>query len=752
MTRPLIRSLALLVLSLACWTDGRAQTLGVTLVGTVTDDTGSVLPGATVTATNTATGLVRTVAADTVGRYRILGLPPGTYDVRVELQGFITVLQRAQELRVGQTVTLDHRMKLGALTETVDVTAETPVVQTESTMLATIIRTDQVDALPSLNRNFTELAAQAPGVVVAGNNVTIGNGPTVGTGFWVDGSSLQEPTVGGAAFQVVQDWIQEFSVLTSQLPAEFGAAQNGIINAVTRSGSNQVRGRVSGFFQDDALNSTLWRATTKTPFNQQRIGAQVGGPIRKDSVFYFVGYERSHTLTNVPVSIAPFFVGVVPDVSLNAAGTAAVGSVEVEPTIHSTIVKVDIRRGDAHTFTPRLLLVKQDNSANGSTTATNVPLTASRQAVDQLNDSYQLGWTWVRSSSALLDSRIAYRRLGTLTDCHAARLNGTPFHLTLTTLTNPALVYPTGGPTLGCTGPWGERGEREFSINETYTQTTSAHTWKMGGMIMRATHFGYEHQNQAGQYTMGRLALFDVADATTYPLGYSINYAPGENPYWEIGGPQFAAFVQDSWRVGSSLTLNLGLRWDAEAKLPSANEYVDNMKAPYNARLNHVNTQYANVAPRLGFTWTPLASNRMAVRGGFGMFYDESHNGTLAGWAGQVGNTLAEGGLVMNVQANNPVLNPYCLGNTRCTAGVPADLQIALRRVMAFALMNNTYPNLAATSVTIGGTTTPLPGIAVSPIPLSVGHIDEDIKTPYRARRRSACRWISAADSTQRSI
>ena len=130
----------------------------------------------------------------------------------------------------------------------------------------------------------------------------------------------------------------------------------------------------------------------------------------------------------------------------------------------------------------------------------------------------------------MLDSRIAYRRLGTLTDCHAARLKGTPFHLTLTTLTNPALVYPSGGPTLGCTGPWGERGEREFSINETYTQNTSAHTWKVGGMIMRATHFGYEHQNQAGQYTMGRLALFSEADATTYPLGTRSTTRPARIP------------------------------------------------------------------------------------------------------------------------------------------------------------------------------------------------------------------------------
>ena len=109
--------------------------------------------------------------------------------------------------------------------------------------------------------------------------------------------------------QLVQDWIQEFSVLTSQFPVEFGTAQNGVVNAVTRSGSNRTQGRVSGYFQDDALNARLWRATTKNPFGQQRTGAQVGGPIVKDRLLYFVGYERNHSLTNIPVSISPIFVG-----------------------------------------------------------------------------------------------------------------------------------------------------------------------------------------------------------------------------------------------------------------------------------------------------------------------------------------------------------------------------------------------------------------------------------------------------------
>ena len=229
---------------------------------------------------------------------------------------------------------------------------------------------------------------------------------------------------------------------------------------------------------------------------------------------------------------------------------------------------------------------------------------------------------------------------------------------------------------------------------------------------------------------MPSLALFNVASPATYPIGYAMNFEPGAHPGWELGGSQYGLFAQDTWRLGQALTLSLGLRYDAEAKLSTINDAVDAMLAPYNTHLNHVDSNNGNVAPRVGFTWAP-GTARLAIRGGFGVFYDTGHNATFAGWAGQVGNPLLPGGLLMNIVANNATLNPYCLGNTRCRGGVPQDLQIALRYVMASAYITNTAPNLAATSVTVNGVTIALPGVAVSPIPLSVGHIDQNIGTPF---------------------
>jgi hypothetical protein len=721
-------SFVLVLSCLCCASVAGAQTNAVTLAGVVTDDTGGALPGATVTATNVATGLVRTATTDSAGRYTVLGLPPGSYDVRAELQAFIAVVQRAQQFQVGQTVALDFKLKIGAVSETVEVTAEVPVVQTDSNVVTRVVRTEEVDQLPSLTRDFTQLATLSPGVTVSANNVTIGNGPTNGTGFQVDGTSMQAPTLGGAAIPLVQDWVQEFSVLSSQFPAEFGAAQNGVINAVTRSGTNRTAGRVSAYFQDASLNATLWNATSKQPFGQQRTSAQLGGPIVKDQLLFFGGYERNHSLTNVPVSISPVFASVVPGLSLNGAGTQAVGAVEQDTTIHSIIAKLDYRPGPAHTVTSRFIVRKFDQSANGSATATNVPLTASRGPQYQLNDSSQLAWTWVVSSASLLDSRVELRRNHIQNGCFAAP---TPlgFSTSLTAINTPTINY-NNAVTLGCAGRWGDAFEKGWFVNEAFTTTRGPHTLKVGGMFVQPLNHVVETQNQNGTYTMPSVALFNAANAATYPIAYSISFEPGAQPGWALGGNQYGLFAQDTWRLGQGLTLSLGLRYDAEAKVSSLNDAVDEMKPPYNTHLNHVDPNNGNVAPRVGFTWTPGGTTRLAIRGGFGVFYDTAKNATFAAWAGQVGNPLTPGGLLMSISANTATLNPYCLGNTRCAAGVPADLQSALRQVIAAALINNTVPNLAATSVTVNGVTTTLPGVAISPIPLSLAHVDQHLQTP----------------------
>ncbi len=595
-TRQMV-SFVLVLSCLFCPAVAGAQTNTVTLAGVATDDTGGALPGVTVTATNTATGLVRTAITDSAGRYTVLGLPPALYDVRAELQGFAPVVQRAQQLQVGQTVTLDFKLKLGALSETVEVTAEVSVVQTESNVLTRVVRTEEVDRLPSLTRDFTQLANLTPGVTVSANNVTIGNGPANSTGFQVDGTSMQAPTMGGTAIQLVQDWIQEFSVLSSQFPVEFGAAQSGVVNAVTRSGSNRTQGRAFGYFQDEALNATLWRATTKNPFGQQRSGAQVGGPILRDRLLYFVGYERNHSLTNIPVSISPIFVGNVPDVTLNAAGTQAVGTVEQDTTVHSIIAKVDYRPGSAHTVTPRVIVRKFNQSANGSATATNVPLTASRGPQYQLNDSSQVAWTWVMSSSSLLDTRVEFRRNHLQNGCFAApSLFGWP--TSLTAINVPTFVYPSGGPTIGCNGRWGDAFEEGWFVNEAFTTNRGPHTLKFGGVFVRPVNHVVETQNQSGRYTMPSVELFSEANPLTYPLAYALSFEPGEHPGWALGGSQFGLFAQDTWRLGQELTLSLGIRYDAEAKVSTINEDVDSMKPPYNTHLNHVNPNLGNVAPR----------------------------------------------------------------------------------------------------------------------------------------------------------
>ena len=159
-------------------------------------------------------------------------------------------------------------------------------------------------------------------------------------------------------------------------------------------------------------------------------------------------------------------------------------------------------------------------------------------------------------------------------------------------------------------------------MNEAFTTTRGPHTLKVGGLFVRPVNHVVETQNQNGRYTMPSLALFNAANPATYPIGYAISFEPGAHPGWALGGSQYGLFAQDTWRLGQGLTLSLGLRYDAEAKVSTINDAVDAMRAPYNTHLNHVDPNNGNVAPRIGFTWAPGGTTRLAIRGGFGVFYD----------------------------------------------------------------------------------------------------------------------------------
>ena len=251
----------------------RAQVANVTVQGTIKDPSGAAIPNVTVTATSTQNGLTKTGTSDDQGRYTILSVPPGTYNVVAVGQGFATTEERGREFLVGTTVTIDFELKLSSVTQTVEVTAEAGNVDTTQSQVSTVVTPDTVDNLPTISRSFSDLAALSPGVLVGTSSGTVNNGASISvngatafqTGYIVDGTVTQNDRTSGSILNFAQDWIKEFSVVSQMPTAEFGQASGGLINAVTRSGTNAIHGRVYEFLQNSALNASPWHATSNPP-------------------------------------------------------------------------------------------------------------------------------------------------------------------------------------------------------------------------------------------------------------------------------------------------------------------------------------------------------------------------------------------------------------------------------------------------------------------------------------------------------
>jgi hypothetical protein len=279
-----------------------------TILGTVTDESGSVVPGVTVTARNTGTEALQSTTSDAQGRYTIPALPVGDYEVRTELQGFQTVIRTAIRLSVGAETVVDFQLPLGQVAETLTVTAAAPLVNTTSASLGTVVDPTQIRELPLNGRNFEELVLLAPGVNVSRGAGASRNAFTGKQEYWtVSGSrpNGQEILMDGTNIQTYQnrgtgtgilgtslgvDAIGEFQVMTNTYGAQYGGSGS-VLNSVTRSGTNTLHGSLYEFTRNSRFDSTQWPATTKQPFWKHQNGGTVGGPIARDRMFFFVNVE-----------------------------------------------------------------------------------------------------------------------------------------------------------------------------------------------------------------------------------------------------------------------------------------------------------------------------------------------------------------------------------------------------------------------------------------------------------------------------
>ncbi|HEX7830151.1 MAG TPA: TonB-dependent receptor, partial [Thermoanaerobaculia bacterium] len=344
----------------------QARLTGSDLQGNVVDPQGVPLPGATVTATNVATNQSRIAIADARGGYYIAALTPGQYQVVATLDGFVQ-MRRDVRLQLGQRVDLRFELRPG-LSESVVVSAAAPVVDTTQADVSTVVSQEQIDNLPTNGRNFLSFSVLTPGVTTdrtpqqgasATSGLSFGGQRARSNNIMVDGVDNNDPIVGAVRATFSQEAIQEFQVLTNSYSAEFGKASGGVVNIITRSGTNEPSGNLFYFFRNDDLNAkSVFEkedvfgnsiSREKAPFDQSQYGATFGGPIVRDRTFLFLSLESLDVETNNFVNIDPAAAAL-----LNANGfPVELGNVPYEVSAEEYLAKIDHQWSPAHNFNIR---------------------------------------------------------------------------------------------------------------------------------------------------------------------------------------------------------------------------------------------------------------------------------------------------------------------------------------------------------------------------------------------------------------
>lgn len=592
-----------------------AQQPTATLTGVVSDSNGAVIPGATVTATNKATNLTRTVATNYEGVYVIANLPVGEYEVKVEVSGFKTKISESPAiLNVGQTVTIDPIMVVGDVSETIiNLIHYSPLVDTQTSKVDAVIDQKEIANLPLNGRNFLELALLIPGNSPAPNfdptktnTVVISSAGQLGRGgnVMIDGTDNNDDLVGGALINISQDAVQEFQVATNRFSAEYGRSASSVINVVTKSGTNAVRGSASFFERDksiQALPATFDRRNPAPPFDRQQYSFTLGAPIVKDKLFAFGAFEYRNQDGATLVGIRD-----VPTRTISRGFAVA----PLDDYLFNS--RIDYIANDANRINFRYSF--EDVAATDASKLDRAIGSASYlQNLANRFHSFQTSWTSVLSTKTVNDFSFSVNNFDNATDPVSTGIQ----------YTFPSILDGSSFRV-----PQGTKQNR-LQFADSLTAILGNHTLKFGGEFQRI-----DSSISLGVFRQGRIEFVqDFADfdrnndgqindddllfAVTLRSGLpdrDLNLPNVDNNY-------FAFFAQDDWRVLKNLTLNLGLRYEVDTNVKNNSGYsaINPLVASFyrGDRKRDLN----NFAPRIGFNYAIL-NDKLSFHGGYGIYYD----------------------------------------------------------------------------------------------------------------------------------
>jgi len=582
--------------------------------GSVLDQSGAVLPGATITATEESTGLARATVTSDTGRFVLPAMQPGRYTVRAELSGFQSQNRTGITIVIGQAITLNFSLPIGTLQDSVTVTGEPPLVEVTQTTLGASMTRDDIERLPTQGREMLSLMQMIPGLTpqldagnFEGTTYSANGRESQSNLFLVDGVHNKDDR-GGAFTQVTMtiDAFAEYNVMTHDYGAEYGGASGVIVNAVTKSGTNEFHGSGYYYGQDDRFNSTNYftkvEGREKPESGNDIIGASIGGPILRNKAFFFFNSERQWLADALDLKFPA-----------EAAPLARSFTDIYDVNLTKYFARLDYQVTSNHNVGFRTIWNPNDGIGENAEAEGSLPenfrYETARETINSAN------WTAVFGSRMLNEFKVSTTTehlRQAARDIYGGDFSNDPFDPKTHEITGlggrdpldfgPQQQHPSyrAGPRAGTSGHYWTT----LVLSEQFTFTPGNHTWRFG--VETGDYGGTTFTAPAGtggpfgQFNFLTDRPFNPADPFTYPSRFRIRLG---DMFFDVDDWRTSAYVSDKWRATDRLTLNLGVRYDYATIVPDSKDAF---------------------APRFGVAYA--ASERMVFRGGIGKFYEPPRN------------------------------------------------------------------------------------------------------------------------------
>jgi hypothetical protein len=657
--RAIFRSFVLLSLVLSCCNFLSAQaTATANIVGVVSDATGAAMPGATVTATNTATNEQRKTTSGSGGTYRFDLLPAGIYSIKCEAAGFSPTEVKNLELLVGTTATANIPMKPGTVTTAVEVTAGIQLLDVEKLDSSTAVTPKQIVDLPLNGRDIANLAILAPGVKMVDSYDPTKNRYAVyavngssgrNTNTTVNGIDNKDNTVGGAVMQLPLEAVEEFKISTNRFSAENGRSEGAALNIVTKSGTNQFHGALYGFFRTQALqtnNAIAEQANQPKPdYSRQQYGGAIGGPIRRDKDFGFFAYEALRERSSISVTDQAY-----QELTL----AIPLGAVPA----HTIPTPFDEKRYNGridHTFndTEKIYVsyAAQDNKSNNDQSTAQNDLTEGNFTINDLIIT-NATLTSIITPKTANNFTVGFQYWNNLID---------------STVRKPYFLFPDGvsfGTNINVPQ---KSSQHKFQFRDDLSHTLARHTLRMGVDIVYVPQLGgFFENNPTPEFDFFDTASVITSNKTVYPNGYStagtfqLSTGTSGDPSFNLSPTMLGFYFEDDWRASSRLLLNLGIRYDRDidiygiAKQANSRTHQEIVAASkvnvptvpltqtpptgvgYTPSLGYLGGDYTGLpsndnlefSPRVGFSYDVSGNGRFVIRGGYGLYFGQPFENT----------------------------------------------------------------------------------------------------------------------------